>query len=387
MGHDFNLACRTHARVRDCATESRPLAEALWGAVCGLGQPRADSYGEALQDSLPARYAAQLARGESATAYALACAWEHLALARVATPFERRELARKVWAAFTERAEAADEIERGFGCDDSDAWEFAEDTTPAGGSMVSVEQVARLAGRIFAQLSRAKAERVTAVPEEVYDVELGADLSKLLPSELQHLGQPTEVLLLDNLVNSKCLQYKMRGSSEAGRGPLVICLDESSSMHEGRRAWSKAAAIALTRVAWEDDRKVSVIHYSVSVRIRELETGDQAALLAVIRNWLDGGTQISLALENAASEVERLQGQGDKGADVVLISDGVDKRITAQSRAIDQIEATDARLWTVAIECEIPRGNPLRDRAAEYVSIGGAELHEGGLGAMKDAVL
>jgi len=326
-----------------------------------------------------------LSAGDAANAYAFDCLWRQRSKARGANPYEQRELARAAWDRFEERAKKAGDVEYGLGFDESLAWESTRDFNICD-NMTTVEEVARLAGRMFAQLSRIKAEQVTAAPEEIFDVELGSDVGRLLPSELFHLGEETEAILLDNLANQKALQYAMRGSDEAGRGPLVLALDESGSMHDSRGVWAKSAAVALTRVAWADGRTCAIVHWSTSVRTRILKPGDSAGLLAMIKHWFGAGNSCHLALSNAADMVDTLQSQGDRGADVVLITDGVEDMLPEHDQAIDRIDARNARLWTVGIECPIDKNACIRARAERYIHLDGGDVQRGELGGMQDAV-
>ncbi len=382
----WSEARKRNAVVQSCAEQDAETAKALWLATRGDGEPELDSYVEAALDAAPTDYAGMLAHGGTANAYALKCLWVHRLVAEQSTPFERRELAREAWDKFIERAKQAADVQYGLGFDESDAWESTRDFHTDHDTEQLV-RIAKMAGRIFAQLQRAKSEQVAAMPEEIADVELGSNLMRLLPSELVHLGQSTEVVVLDNIANHKALQYQFRGLDDGSKGPLVICADESGSMHGSRGEWCKAATIALVRAAWEDDRHCSVVHWSDHVSITNLPPGDTSGLLKVIHHWLGGQNDAALALDNGADEVDRLAKKGTKGADVILITDGVEDITSRHERAIDRVEAQGARLWTVAVECAIAPTNPLRARAEQYVPIGGAELREGEVGGMKGAVL
>jgi hypothetical protein len=386
---NWSEARRQHAPLRRAADEDVEGAKALWMATRGEGDPEIDSFVEAVLDLAPVEHASLLAEGATANSYAISCLWKHWWPAQKATPLQRRDKAREGWAEFSERAELAEEIRYGLGFDRSDAWETTRDVNARRGpSIEKVRRIAEIAGRMFAALRAAKAERVTSAPEEVYSVEMGANLTRLLPSELAHLGQCTEVVLLDNLANQKAMQFAMRGQGPAGKGPLVIALDESGSMHALRQEWSKGAAIALTRMAHQDDRKVVIVHYSTSIRTRVIEPGDAKGIMDMIAHWFGNGTYIAPALEESALQVAKLASERDRGADVILVTDGLDHHTNDELNAsIDAIEAQGARLYTVAIECAIDEGNPMRARAERYVPIGGAELAEGSVGAMKDAVI
>jgi len=384
----FNEALRKSASLKRAAAVNPELARELWLATKGEGDPAPDTYAEAAYDLAPVEYASLLSSGGTANSYALDCLWQHVDAARCADPHEQRELAREAWGRFDERAKKAGDVQYGLGFDQSLSWECTRefDTSVAGG-LCSVEHVARIAGRMFQQLNKARSEQVSAAPEEIYDVELGSDIGRLLPSELFHLGEDTEVILLDAIADDRALQYAVKGTGEAGKGPLIIAEDESGSMHNTRGIWAKAAMIALVRTAWEDDRTCAIVHWSDSVRTRILRPGDHAGLLAALKYWLGGGNECQLALDNAADLVEELQKQGDKGADVVLVTDGVETMTPEHDAAIDRIEARGSRLWTVGVECPIDETACIRARAKEFIHIGGEEIDNGEIGAMKGAVI
>lgn len=384
----FSTAVKQHKTVRDAADRDLLGAQALWYATMGEGEPELDSYVEAAHDLAPPDHGSLLAKGGFANAFALGCLWMHWDAAKDADAHERRELARAGWAKFEERARKAADVEYGLGFDQSMSWECTRDfDTSVCRGMATIEEIAKLAGRMFAQLKRDRSQQVCSVPEEVYSVELGSNVSRLLPSELAHLGEPTEIQLLDNLANGKALQYALRGTEDAGRGPLVICLDESGSMHNQRGVWAKAATVAMVRIAWEDDRTCVVVHWSYGCTVRPLQPGDHAGLLEVIRHWLGGGNVCELALSNAADQVEALQKQGDKGADVVLVTDGVETMTSRHEKAIDRIQARGARLWTVGIEVPIAPDVCIRARAERYTHIDCGDMYAGAVGGMKGAVI
>jgi uncharacterized protein with von Willebrand factor type A (vWA) domain len=143
-----------------------------------------------------------------------------------------------------------------------------------------------------------------------------------------------------------------------------------------KNEWAKAATVALSRVATEEKRPVSVVHYSTSTVIQPLPLGDTGASLKMIRHFLGGGTAIGLALGVAVQQVRDLAQRGQKGADVILVTDGVDGDVKAQETAIYEGSVIGARLWTVAIDCEIAEASPLRAKAAQYIRLGRKDLTE-----------
>jgi len=375
----FLHARREHLCVSRAALHSERFAAELWNAIVGLGNaPAQGSFAEAVQDTAPIDYAALLASDDVAAAFAFELMWESAKdLPEKATPFELRTIAREQWAAFVERAEQATNVSQGFGWSLDTAWAHVREVQIANGDMGKVERIARLAGRMVVALRGARAARVKGIPSEVYSVEQGNDIGRLLPSEQVLLTDPQlELVTLERIATRRAAQYAVRGTAKSSKGPLVVALDESGSMAGARNEWAKAAAVALARVASGDGRPVSVIHYSTSTVRQPLRPGDSGALMKMIQHFLGGGTAIALALNVAVDEVKALTAKGQKGADIILVSDGIDGNSAAQAEAVHAALVLGVRLWTVAIACEIPAESPLRSKAASYVRLGRADLSD-----------
>jgi len=372
----FRDAVNRHDVLYRAAGESATGASLLWDALAGHGEPEPGTFGAAVVDTSPAEHAPLVASSEVAAAFAFGCLWRARSTQGRPTPRELRDTARQGWAAFAERAEATEELARGFGWSGGEAWTVLQDVDVRQGRMNDVQRVAKLAGRMYAAMRGARSSRVAGLPEEVYDVEQGDNLARLLPSEMVQLfDAELEIPTFQRLVERQTLQYAMRGEGEAGKGPLVLALDESGSMHAQRREWSKAAAIALMRVAFEEKREVAVVHYSTSTVVRQIKPGDAKGVVDMIRHFLDGGTAIGRALAVSVETVRELTKRGQHGADIVLVTDGIDGDTYSQDRALDDAAKLGARLWTVAIECSIDTSNPLRARATHYVELGDAEMN------------
>ena len=375
----FLKAKREHRAVKKAAQEDPALAADLWNAILGLGAaPVQGSFAEAVQDTVPVEHMALLATDDVAVAYAFDLLWARARdLPPKATPFELRDIARELWKAFQAQAEKTEHIASGFGWGIAVAWAHTQDVKLAQGDMSQVERIARLAGRMYVALRGAQARKIHGVPSEVFSVEQGNDLARLLPAEQVLLTEPVlEIVALERIASRRAAQYAVRGTTKVSKGPLVIALDESGSMGGERNDWAKAATVALSRVAAEEKRPVSVVHYSTSNVIQPLPPGDTGALLAMIRHFLGGGTAIGLALSVAVQQVRDLALKGQKGADVILVTDGVDGDTKAQETALAEGHGIGARLWTVAVECDIPEESPLRAKAAHYIRLSKKDLTE-----------
>jgi uncharacterized protein with von Willebrand factor type A (vWA) domain len=294
-----------------------------------------------------------------------------------ATPFELRTLARERWEMFHEQAARTEHLAAGFGWGLSAAWAHTQEVKLAQGDMSQVERIARLAGRMYIALRGAHARKVHGIPSEVYSIEQGNDLARLLPAEQVLLtDQVLEIAALERIASRRATQYAVRGTMKVSKGPLVVALDESGSMGGVKNEWAKAAAVALSRVATEELRPVSVVHYATSTVVQPLLPGDTAAVLKMIRHFLGQGTAIGLALGVAVQQVRELAQKGQKGADIILVTDGIDADVKAQEIAIQEGHVLGARLWTLAIECDIDAHSPLRAKAAHYIRLGRSDLSE-----------
>ena len=376
----FLHAKRQHRTVAKAAAENPRLAADLWNGILGIGTvPIAGSFAEAVLDTVPLEHAALLATDDVAVAFAFDVMWAQArSLPAAATPFELRTLAREQWVTFTEQAEQAEKLSSGFGWGLSAAWAHASDVRLAQGDMSQVERIARLAGRMYLVLRGAQASKIHGVPSEVYSVEQGNDLGRLLPVEQVLLMDPLlETVALERIASRRASQYAVRGTTKVSKGPLVVALDESGSMGGHRNEWAKAAAVALARVAADEKRPVCVVHYSTSTVVQPLAPKDTAAVLKMIQHFLGKGTAIGLALGVAVQQVRELAQKGHKGADILLVTDGIDEDEQAQAAAIQEGHALGARLWTVAIECDIDVRSPLRAKAAHYIRLGRSDLADG----------
>ncbi len=372
----FIIARKHHAALDRAVAQSAPDAAAIWHAITGIGEPEPTTFAEALRETAPEEHAATLVTHEVAAALAFATmwrAWEDLRFVANLTPFARRQAAREAWVTFGELAGAVASIREGFGWDESAAWDVARDVAPRADDG-RVARIARLAGRMFAAMRGANSRRVPQAPAEVYSVELGGDVERLLPSEYAQLMDPDlEGAALYRVSTRRATQYAVRGDRVQARGPIVLALDESGSMSCARNEWAKAAAIAVARVAVADRRRIAVVHWSTSVVVADLDPSSPASVLAMIRSFLSGGTDTARAVRASVDKIRELAAKGDAGADLVLVTDGIDGG-TGVSAALDDAAKIGARLWTVAIECEIPADHPLRARAVSYVELGRPDM-------------
>lgn len=184
-------------------------------------------------------------------------------------------------------------------------------------------RIATLAGK-FKRIAAAKQKaKVRHGADEVSDVELGSNISRLLPSELALLAHPLmRRSFLACLAEGRVMQYRLQGTDSLGRGPLVVCLDKSGSMDSGGRdIWATAVALALLEVAQRQRRPFVLLAFDGAVKEEvRVGVGEQLPESALFIGC-SGGTNITGVLARALSVIQESNGAMKK-ADVVLITDG-----------------------------------------------------------------
>lgn len=213
--------------------------------------------------------------------------------------------------------------------------------------------LSRLVGAFRDYARGLRQHRLERRPAEVHAITRGSDLGHVLPVERSLLLHP--VLKLDfmrRLVEGQLLQYAIEAPDNAGRGPLVVCLDGSGSMQGDKEVWAKAVALTLMEIARKERRQMRTIVFSGSRA--ELRTFDllgprsrRAAapppvdvtrVLEFARYFPRGGTDFEAPLSVA---LELLQEVELTGGDIVLVTDGESQ---VQSVWLDRFLAEKARL-------------------------------------------
>jgi uncharacterized protein with von Willebrand factor type A (vWA) domain len=94
-----------------------------------------------------------------------------------------------------------------------------------------LKKLARMVGRMKFHAQALRKKVFERSSEELLEVEQGDALHRLLPHEMLSLHHP--VLRKDfyrRFLDQELIQYSLRGVEEKGRGPMIVCLDGSSTM-------------------------------------------------------------------------------------------------------------------------------------------------------------
>lgn len=224
-----------------------------------------------------------------------------------------------------------------------------------------VKRVAELYGR-FMQSMTESAIRSPRKSVMVKGVTLGKSLQRALPSQLAWLSDPdTESLFLLKWLEGRLLVRDLSSPDRRNRGDIVVCVDESASMHGEKAIIAKAYALALREHMHREGRRCHIISFSHRDEdVRELPndaTAEQA--LDWLQSFIGGGTDFHRPLARA------LELSTDR-SDILIITDGqgeLDERF--RRSFVEWKQSTGSRLFMVHLE----RESPLREIADRILEL------------------
>ena len=190
----------------------------------------------------------------------------------------------------------------------------------------NLKRLAMLVGALKEEMLNARRKSWSRRGDEVYEIGFGNDLAYLIPSELVALSSP--LLRKDffkKYVEHGLLQYRLK--EEKGRGPVIVCLDGSSSMHGDKEIWSKALTLSFGELAKRQRRRFSVVVFSskgAPLRVFSSSAAggvgiDESQVLELADYFPGGGTDFESPLDKS---LELLGERKFAAADVLFITDG-----------------------------------------------------------------
>jgi len=239
-----------------------------------------------------------------------------------------------------------------------------------------LKRLAALVGRMRPQAMALRRRTLERSSEEVHDVELAGTIERLLPSELVSLRHP--LLRRDfarRLVEGQLLAYRLHGTDRHGRGPMIVCLDGSSSMAGEKEIWSKAVALTLLEIARRQRRLFRFLCFAsketplyildLNPRAHHTVQADRAFDLA--EYFPGGGTDFETPLDAA---VDTLGGARYRRGDVVLITDG-ECRVSPEwlARFKADKKRLDFSLYSVLIDVGTSSTHTLTDFSDRVTSV------------------
>ena len=185
-----------------------------------------------------------------------------------------------------------------------------------------VKKVAEWAGR-FKTIARKKQKSKHVFSVERDGVIQGDNPELLLPTELAMLNNPaTKLDFYRRFTEKQTLQYSPEGKDAAGKGPIVLCLDQSGSM-DGRKEQAAGFALAIAMIAKRQGRDFAYIPFSSNVGEVLLFPRGKIPVDGILRiatEFMSGGTNFQRPLEKAVETIQKRE--RFKNADIIFVTDG-----------------------------------------------------------------
>jgi len=173
-----------------------------------------------------------------------------------------------------------------------------------------------------------------AAKSELVGIHESNDIGNILPMEAALLADDEiELLFYKKFVEKKLqtfdyqaktlshkeeeIQNKRQKAKENKKGPIIICVDTSGSMHGTPEQVAKTLSFALLKIAISENRKCYLISFSTGIETLELTDirNNLEKLLEFLSMSFNGGTDTMPAMEEA---LRMLETEDYKKADVVM---------------------------------------------------------------------
>lgn len=191
----------------------------------------------------------------------------------------------------------------------------------------SLKKLALLIGRAGEDEIAAKGRFLTASKSDIEGITVGNNLSALLPSEVAMLSDnSTQDIFYRNYAEKRLQVFASASQStrpdEHKDGPVIICVDESSSMTGEPLKTAITLAYAVTIIAKRRHRQVLIVAYSDSHKMMRVESlgRQKKQLLDFLSNVSMGGNDENSMFEWLFRDILPREDKF-KTADILCISD------------------------------------------------------------------
>lgn len=191
----------------------------------------------------------------------------------------------------------------------------------------SLKKLALLIGRAGEDVTETRGRFSVASKSDIEGITVGNNLSALLPSELVLLSEKaTQDVFFMNFAEKRLQVFA--SASQASRpdkhkdGPVIICVDESSSMSGEPLQVAIQLAYAVTIIAKRRHREVLIVAYSNSHKMMRVDSlgKDRNKLLEFLSDVSMGGNNENAMFEWLFQDIMPREKKFDT-ADILCISD------------------------------------------------------------------
>lgn len=228
-----------------------------------------------------------------------------------------------------------------------------------------LRDIMKLIGK-FQNIAKHKLMTKTTDCEKLVGIELGGDITKLIPDEVALLGDPEfEDLKLIGLIEEQLIQNKFEADQpKSGGDPIVFVVDESGSMDGSLNATAKAFLFGLWEVAKSEKRELTVVRFGGAgdKLTHHIKTVDD--MLYVAENFINSGsTDFETPLKEARRIIEA-GGKFDK-ADIVFVTDDAGNISSSFLKEFNEFrKASKTKVVSLAL---VPNANVMKQFSDQVV--------------------
>lgn len=244
-----------------------------------------------------------------------------------------------------------------------------------------LKRICELAGR-FRRLAQAKQrQKANHGQDDVVGVIPDDKVERMLPFELAALCDPDlELDAMRRFAEKQSACQERKGVERVAKGPVIVCIDESSSMTGEPICTAKALALAMAWIARHQRRWCALCAWSSPRSNRRTialppARWDEAAIMAWLSCFLSGGTEPPLY---QMPEIYAATKAPIGKTDILMITDGqcwVDPEETAFF--LNWKKQARAKMTTIGIGCD---PGSLREVSDEVHTVSGITVDDPAIG-------
>lgn len=213
--------------------------------------------------------------------------------------------------------------------------------------------VAALYGKLDKSFQFERARRIVGGADEIVDIKIGDELRRVVASELALLAdEDYEDEFFMRYANAELQVYDTVGEEQAGRGPVVMCVDESSSMSGERNIWAKAIALCLLNICRREKRDFAYVAWASAPQcdvhlFPAKKPLDAQAVVDCASHFFGGGTSPLTGLTAGVDVMSKAP--EFKKADLVFVTDGEAGWGPEDERMRNWCEQKGVRIWGIGV--------------------------------------
>jgi uncharacterized protein with von Willebrand factor type A (vWA) domain len=177
------------------------------------------------------------------------------------------------------------------------------------------------------------------------------------------------------LLEGKLLQYRLRQDEQKGKGPMIVCIDVSSSMQGEKELWAKAVGLTLMDIARRQRRLFRAVLFSSgegTMKVLDLNRErryqpELAKVIEMAEYFPGGGTDFERPIDAGVALIEERK---LKRGDIVMITDG-ECQVSAEwlARLRERKDALQFSIFAVLVDVGSAQTSSLAQFADKITSV------------------